>query len=84
MKRKGDLKMSPSLFSFFFVVVAGQGDRSSWRMRCGGGSSLPNLHIVGWEQTVSSSADASPPALVNHLNVGDDVVRVKGDLVVTG
>lgn len=46
------------------------GDGSSW-------SSLPNLHIVGWEKAVSTSAHASPPALVDHLNVGDDVVGVE-------
>lgn len=29
-------------------------------------------------------APASPPALVDHLNVGDDVIGVEGDLVIAG
>lgn len=47
-------------------------------------SSLPNLHVVGWEKAVGASAHASPPALVDHLDVGDDVVGVEGYLVVSG
>lgn len=46
--------------------------------------SLPNLHVIGWEEAVRAPAHASPPPLVDHLNVGDDVVGVKGDLVITG
>lgn len=45
-------------------------------------SSLPNLHVIGGKKAVGASADASPPALVDHLDVGDDVVGVEGDLVV--
>lgn len=48
-----------------------------------GPRSLPDFHVIGWEEAVSASAHAPPPALVNHLDVGDDVVRVKGDLVVS-
>lgn len=47
-------------------------------------TSLPNLHVVGWEEAVRASAHASPPALINHLDVGDDVVGVEGDLIITG
>lgn len=47
-------------------------------------SSLPNLHVVGGEEAVGAAADAPPPALVNHLDVGDDVIGVEGDLVLTG
>lgn len=46
--------------------------------------SLPNLHVIGWEEAVGAPAHAAPPALVDHLDVGDDVIGVKGDLVVTG
>lgn len=49
----------------------------------GGSGSLPNLHVVGWEEAIDASAHASPPALVDHLNVGDYVIGVEGDLVVT-
>lgn len=44
---------------------------------------LPELHVVGGEEAVAALADASPPAVVDHLDVGDDVVGVEGDLVVT-
>lgn len=46
--------------------------------------SLPNLHVIGREEAVGAPAHTSPPALVNHLNVGDDVVGVEGDLVIAG
>lgn len=46
--------------------------------------SLPNLHVIGWEEAVRTPAHTSPPPLINHLNVGDDVIGVKGDLVVSG
>lgn len=65
--------MSPS---FFFFLTG--------RRHVGGATSLPKLHVVGREEAVSASAHTSPPALVDHLNVGDDVVRIEGDLVVTG
>lgn len=48
-----------------------------------GRPSLPDLHIVGREEPVGPSAHPPPPALVNHLYVGDDIVGVKGDLVIT-
>lgn len=74
MNRKGDLKSSPSSF------LHKDGDTGHLR----GASSLPNLHVVGWEKAVGASAHASPPALVDHLDVGDDVIRVEGYLVVAG
>lgn len=46
--------------------------------------SLPNLYVIGWEEAIRTPAHTSPPPLVNHLNVGDDVIGVKGDLVITG
>lgn len=55
-------------------------DRDTGRL--GRVGSLPDLHVVGWEKAVGASADASPPALVDHLDVGDDVIGVEGDLVV--
>lgn len=47
-------------------------------------SSLPHLHVVGREEAVGPPAHAPPPALVDHLDVGDDVVGVKRDLVIAG
>lgn len=44
---------------------------------------LPELHVVGGEEAVAALAHAAPPAVVDHLDVGDDVVGVEGDLVVT-
>lgn len=52
--------------------------------RLGRAASLPDLHVVGREKAVGASAHASPPALVDHLDVGDDVVGVEGDLVFAG
>ena len=52
--------------------------------RLGGASSLPDLHVVGREEAVGASAHASPPAFVDHLDVGDDVIGVEGYLVITG
>lgn len=49
-----------------------------------GAPSLPNLHVIGWEEAVRAPAHASPPPLVDHLDVGDDVIGVEGDLVVAG
>lgn len=46
--------------------------------------SLPDLHVIGGEEAVRAPAHASPPSLIDHLNVGDDVIGVKGDLVITG
>ena len=44
-------------------------------------TSLEQLHVVGGEHPeVAVRAVAPPPPLVDHLNVGDDVLRVKGDL----
>lgn len=47
------------------------------------GCLLPELHVVGGEEAVAALADAAPPAVVDHLDVGDEVVGVEGDLVVT-
>lgn len=44
-------------------------------------TSLPNFNVIGGEETVRPSANATPPALIDHLNVGDDVIGVKGDLI---
>lgn len=44
---------------------------------------LPEFHVVGGEEAVAALADPSPPAVVDHLDVGDDVVGVEGDLVIT-
>lgn len=45
--------------------------------------SLDQFHVVGGEHAeVAVGAVAPPPALVDHLDVGDDVLRVKRDLSV--
>lgn len=44
---------------------------------------LPQLHVVGGEEPVPALAQPAPPAVINHLDVGDDVVGVEGDLIVT-
>lgn len=44
--------------------------------------SLHQLNVSGREKADASAALSLPPALVNHLDVGDDVLRVEGDLVV--
>lgn len=59
-------------------------DRSCCQRRGRPGPSLSNLHVVGGEKAVGPSAHAAPPALIDHLDVGDDVTGVKGDLVVSG
>lgn len=43
---------------------------------------LPQLHVVGGEEPVPPLAQPAPPAIINHLDVGDDVVGVEGDLIV--
>lgn len=43
---------------------------------------LPQLHVVGWEEPISALAHPTPPAIVNHFYVGDDVIGVKGDLII--
>lgn len=43
---------------------------------------LPQLHIVGREEPISALAHPTPPAIVNHFYVGDDVIRIKGDLII--
>ena len=43
------------------------------------------LHIVGRKHAkVAIWPIATPPAFVNHLNAGDEVLRVKGDLGLVG
>lgn len=49
------------------------------------GSLLNELHIVGRKHAkVAIWPIATPPAFVNHLNAGDEVLRVKGDLGLVG
>lgn len=44
---------------------------------------LYQFHVVGGEHAkVAVGAVATPPALIDHLDVGDDVLRIKGDLSV--
>ena len=46
-----------------------------------GSLSIAELDVVGWEEAVKTTTSAPPPTLVDELQVGDDFVRVKGDLV---
>ena len=43
---------------------------------------LPQLDVVGGEEPIPALAQPAPPAIVNHLDVGDDVVGVEGDLII--
>lgn len=43
---------------------------------------LPQLHVVGGEEPIPALAQPAPPAIVNHLDVGDDVIGVEGDLII--
>lgn len=56
--------------------------RQAWSAARSRPRSLPQLHVVGREQPVPALAQPAPPAVVDHLNVGDDVVGVEGDFVV--
>lgn len=76
-KGKKKIRLLP-LFFFFFLHKDGDTGRLS------AASSLSNLHVVGREKAVGASAHASPPTLVDHLDVGDDVIGVEGYLVVAG
>lgn len=54
-----------------------------WVGGVGGGecTGLHKLHVVGWEHSkMAIWAVASPPALVYHLDPGDDIVRIERDL----
>lgn len=35
---------------------------------------LPQLHVAGGEEPVPALAQPAPPAVINHLDVGDDVI----------
>merc|ERR1719481_85062 len=39
--------------------------------------SLLNLHIICWEEAEPAVAFSYPPTLVNHFNVGDDIIGIK-------
>lgn len=67
--------------------------RPAWVKLCGGrgrggreggsGSGLDELHVIGREHSkVSVWTVAPPPAFVYHLDPGDDVIGVEGDLCV--
>lgn len=47
----------------------------------GGWAGLDKLHVIGWEHSkMAVWAVASPPALIYHLDPGDDVVGIEWDL----
>lgn len=49
----------------------------------GGGEdiSLEELHIIGREESRVATATSPPPALIHHLNVCDDVIRIEGEFI---
>lgn len=61
--------------------------KEAWRrgltLRLERASLLSNFNVIGWEESVRAPTHTPPPALVNHLDVGDDVVWVKGNLIIT-
>lgn len=74
---RGLLQSSPARAANVIVWVGGVG--------VGGGTGLDELHVIGWEHSkVAVWAVAAPPALVDHLDPGDDVVGVERDLCVIG
>merc|ERR1719458_255417 len=46
-------------------------------------TSFPHLNIVCREHSPHTSQHSGPPVIVNHLNIGYDVVGVEADLVVS-
>lgn len=62
--------------------------RRAWVKLCGGrgrggGGGLDELYVIGREHSkVSVWTVAPPPAFVYHLDPGDDVIGVEGDLCV--
>lgn len=44
---------------------------------------LQQFDINCWEEPDVSVTLSFPPALINHLDVGDDIIRFEGDLVVS-
>lgn len=51
----------------------GRGDRES--------QLLEELDIICRKESKVAMATSPPPALIHHLNVSDDVIRIKGNLV---
>lgn len=45
------------------------------------GQLLKELDIVCRKESKVAMATSPPPALVHHLNVSDDIIRIKGNLV---
>merc|ERR1719481_1578877 len=43
--------------------------------------SLLNLHIICWEEAEPAVAFSYPPTLVNHFNVGDDIIGIKRNFI---
>jgi len=46
-------------------------------------TSFPHLDIVSREEAESSVSLSDPPTLINHLNIGYDVVGVEANLIVS-
>lgn len=45
------------------------------------GQLLEKLDIICREESKVTTTLSPPPALIHHLNVSDDVIRIKGELV---
>lgn len=64
-----------------FLCQGCQCDNLGWRGGGDGGTGLHKLHVIGWEHSkMAVWAVASPPALVYHLDPGDDFIRIEWDL----
>lgn len=53
----------------------------NWSSRRQWGCSLEELDIVCRKESKVAMATAPPPAFIHHLNVSDDVIWIKGELV---
>ena len=45
------------------------------------GQLLEELDIICREESEVAMASSPPPALIHHLNVGDDVIWIKGNFI---
>lgn len=55
--------------------VRNQSSKRQW------GWSLEELDVVCRKESKVAMATAAPPAFIHHLNVSDDVIRIKGKLI---
>lgn len=66
--------------------MGGSGDRASWIIGSHSaeyyvGHLLQKVDIICREESKAIMATSPPPALIHHLNVSDDVIWIKGNLI---